>query len=406
MGVRVRANAKQSTQGKNKQKESNQLQQHQQQQQEQTQDDVANVDSSEQPSTQAGNKEAQDLYQAAYAPDYLFELFRLIFFIGHLLIQNFNIHLMNLEGYNTSYIAFTAILFTNRVAWKFVRSAWSSNNSITIGLVFRVLISLIPTVYLVKTFLMLGEHHDVQTLLFLFYPSCLYFSLFPSLSFGQSQPFLWYNTAKGTHDPSGIVLNFRHHLKSIVYGSLEAGYYATALPIRFLMDQNSVYDQRCGMLIAIYLVLNTLILLSANLISSYSRDFYQQSRSIGCWAEIKKTSGTSQWYQNDWPAGSQVRYKKKTYVAQGQVNTAEPDDWVAYIFYKAFRNPRAVVTNLAYVEVGIVATQILFLLIVRKWQTVAEWAVLTGFSYIVLCYVLLVRNKVFSNVKQGNSHDK
>eukprot|EP00040_Diaphanoeca_grandis_P040320 m.261682 g.261682 ORF g.261682 m.261682 type:complete len:404 (-) comp42805_c0_seq1:70-1281(-) len=403
MPPRARGSTKQSNQGKSGNKHVKEPQQPSPQPPPQP---VQDIDTKSEPNEKLQEDQTQDVFHTPYAPDYLFELFRLIFLIGHLLIQNFNVHLMNLEGYNTSYIAFTAILFTSRVSWKFVLSAWSSNNTITVGLIFRVLISLIPTLYLVKMFLTLGEHHDIQTLLFLFYPSCLYFSLFPNVGFGPSETFLWYNSAKGTHDPAGIVLNFRHHIKSIIYCALETGYYTTILPIRFLLDRNSVYDQQCGVLIAVYGILNTFILLSSNLLSCYSHDFYLQARSIGCWSEIKRTSVATPWSENDWPQGSQVRYKKKTYIAQGQVNTAEPDDWVAYFFYKAFRNPRVVATNIVYFEVGIVATQFMFLLIVRKWEAVAEWAVLTGFSYIVLCYVLVVRRKIISQAKQVTTTDK
>jgi len=47
-------------------------------------------------------------------------------------------------------------------------------------------------------------------------------------------------------------------------------------------------------------------------------------------------------------------------------------------------------------EVGIVSSQIAFLLIVRKWQAVAGWAALIGLSYIVLIYTLVVRHRVIN----------
>ena len=39
-----------------------------------------------------------------FTPDYRFELFLLVFLIGNILIQNFNIHMLNLDAYNTSYV--------------------------------------------------------------------------------------------------------------------------------------------------------------------------------------------------------------------------------------------------------------------------------------------------------------
>lgn len=331
-----------------------------------------------------------------FTPDYLFELFLLVFLIGNMLIQNFNVHMLNLDGYNTSYIAFTAILFTKRVAWKFVYSAWISSNTISVGLVFRIAISMIPTLYLVKSSIKLVAHHDVQTLLFLVYPYCLFFSLFGNSTAESLRRYNASRTANTQFEPAGISLNFRQHLKHILYASLEAGYYATILPVRFLGDRNAVYDQRCGTLICIYGVLNTAVLLMTNLVSSGWHDFYLQARSIGCWAEVKRSSGAQAWHQQEWPQGAQVKYNKKVYVAHGQINTAEPDDWVAWLFYRAFRNPRQVATNIVLFEVGIVSSQIAFLLIVRKWQAVAGWAALIGLSYIVLIYTLVVRHKVIN----------
>ena len=59
-------------------------------------------------------------------------------------------------------------------------------------------------------------------------------------------------------------------------------------------------------------------------------------------------------------------------------------------------NPRQIATNMVLFEVGIVSSQIVFLLIVRKWQAVAGWAALIGLSYIVLVYTLVVRHKVIN----------
>lgn len=335
-----------------------------------------------------------DLSPSHYRADYLFELFLLVFVISHMLIQSFNIHMTNLDGYNTSYIAFTAILFTERTTWKFVYTAWQNNDNITLGIVFRVAISVVPSLYLVKSTHRLMVLHDIQTLLYLVYPYCLFFSLFGQKT---SEVLKRYNLEKQSgHGPVGIVLNFRQHIKHLVYSSLEAGYYATILPIILLQDQNTVYDRRSGTLISVYAVLNAAVLMSTHLVSSRWHEFYLQARTLGCWSEVKRSGGVPHWHQQSWAQGATVRYNKKTYIAQGQSNTAEPDSWSAWILYRAFRNPRQIATNIVFLEVGIIASQIAFLLIVRKWQAVTGWAALILLSYMVLCYTLFVRHKVLN----------
>ena len=42
--------------------------------------------------------------------------------------------------------------------------------------------------------------------------------------------------------PAAVILDFRHCVKQIIYGSIEAGYYAGVLPIRFLL----VRDLSCA----------------------------------------------------------------------------------------------------------------------------------------------------------------
>lgn len=171
------------------------------------------------------------------------------------------------------------------------------------------------------------------------------------------------------------MLGFRQQMKHILYGSLEAGYFVAVLPIRFLMDRHAVFDHRTGTLLAFYGIVNAGVLLSTNLISHCHTDLQTQTKAIGCWKEIKSAGGGVELWTSDreWKRGDQVRHNKKLYIAEAPINRAEPDDWIAWLFYRMFRHPRLVITNIVLLEVGVIVTQVAILCVVRKWQAVASW---------------------------------
>lgn len=103
---------------------------------------------------------------------------------------------------------------------------------------------------------------------------CLYFSLFGG-SFGHSMRWR-HHKLRGIAlseplKPAAVILDFRHCVKQIIYGSIEAGYYAGVLPIRFLLNRHAVFDKRTCLLVVIFVFLNTLTLLMANMLSTCSK---------------------------------------------------------------------------------------------------------------------------------------
>lgn len=72
----------------------------------------------------------------------------------------------------------------------------------------------------------------------------------------------------------------------------------------------------------------------------------------------------------------------------------EPDNWISWLFYQTFHNPTHTATLLVYVQIAVVGMQLVFLLIIRKWEVVAAWCALMLASYLAIWYVLGVRRNV------------
>eukprot|EP00035_Acanthoeca_spectabilis_P001496 m.80620 g.80620 ORF g.80620 m.80620 type:complete len:484 (-) comp10917_c0_seq2:78-1529(-) len=330
------------------------------------------------------------------APDYLFEMFFLFFLIVYLLLQNYNVHFDAVDQYNRPFIAFTAFFFTKRVTWRFMDSAGQNGTTSIASKAVRFFLTGIPLLAMVKSGAELVFQHDPPTLLYLMYPYWLHVSLFGASGVDGLKK---YSAEELNSDPAaGIMLGFRQQMKHILYGSLEAGYFVAVLPIRFLMDRHAVFDHRTGTLLAFYGIVNAGVLLSTNLISHCHTDLQTQTKAIGCWKEIKSAGGGVELWTSDreWKRGDQVRHNKKLYIAEAPINRAEPDDWIAWLFYRMFRHPRLVITNIVLLEVGVIVTQVAILCVVRKWQAVASWAVLITSSYLVLLYSLRIRRKVIT----------
>eukprot|EP00041_Stephanoeca_diplocostata_P042053 m.10013 g.10013 ORF g.10013 m.10013 type:complete len:403 (-) comp7162_c0_seq1:142-1350(-) len=331
-------------------------------------------------------------------PGYLFELCFLGFLITHLMLQNCIVHGMHVEKYNLNYITFCAILFTKRVSWKFVNTAWCKSQRITVSVAFRILISMIPTTGLLVTMRELISQHDSYTLSLLIFPYIVYFILFGIT--GTTDSILGFQVVtlqqeqQQSEATPWVLVSYRQHLKHIMYASIEAGYYATFLPVFFLLDRDAIYDQRLTVLTTGHCIINTAVLLLANMVASGALYYHMHAKRIGCWSEARRNSGAPTWTRKEWPHGAQVRYNKKTYTALGQTNTVEPDNWTAWLLYHTFHNPPRTATTLTYVQVVVVAVLLIFLLLLRKWEVVVGWCVLMLASYAAVWYVLGVRRKV------------
>eukprot|EP00729_Bicosta_minor_P003580 gene3580-3379_t len=241
---------------------------------------------------------------------YTFEFMLLLFLVVHVIIQNFNLNGYNTHQYNMFHIIFTCLFFTKRWGWGALYSSWGAYSKVSAGMIIVAVMWLVPALAIVKVAVELYHQHDLQTFLFLFYPAMFYLSLFGHSISGNSVSWLdGQPTTRGDAiiggavsapndgpKPAAIILNYRYVLKHIVYGAIEAGYYAGFLP----------------------------------------------------------GGGMKQWTPNSvWEKGSRVVYNKKVYVASGESSVCvEPGDTTAKFFYTIFRNPKQHSENLVFIQIG------------------------------------------------------
>ncbi|KAL6052207.1 Transmembrane protein 39A [Balamuthia mandrillaris] len=213
-----------------------------------------------------------------------FELTLFFYLLIHLFLQNFNIYYLNFHNYNFCLLFLTIIILFKRVLacyWNHVK--WEnplrmSASQICLNLVIIVII-LSNSLYLL---LQLFLTHPFKNFLFLFYPALVYFGFFGGQSgsnAGSKQP-----TDSGTEW-------FIYRFKRLAYSSLECGYFAGFLPLRFLQHEHLYYDSvRCTLLVA-YVFVNSFVMLFAHLLSSSFNELYLHSQMLGCWRICSSPSG-------------------------------------------------------------------------------------------------------------------
>eukprot|EP00039_Didymoeca_costata_P027709 m.19010 g.19010 ORF g.19010 m.19010 type:complete len:408 (-) comp6466_c0_seq1:793-2016(-) len=327
---------------------------------------------------------------------FLFEIFLFLLATCHLLIQCYNLNHWNLHLYNVPHIAFTAVLFTKRIAWKFV---YPSLEQLTVGSLLRLLLMVVPLLSLLKSVASLFTLHDASTFLYLFYPSLFHFSLF---GVTWKRP-IWTQNISNSSPPvrnATILLKFRHDLKEILYGSLEVGYYAGWLPMQFLLNRYAIFDSKFCHLLILYVVLNTASLLITNWLTA-SWSLNKLANVLGCWSSVSgpKAAGFPMWSAHQkWTKGQRVNYKKKAYVGEAAQNAAEPGDWLAWTFYRSFRKPNNVATGAVVFQSTVCLSQLLFLVQAIQRDDIINWTIMLGFSYANLVYLLYVRRKLVATM--------
>ena len=121
-----------------------------------------------------------------------------------------------------------------------------------------------------------------------------------------------------------------------------------------------------------------------------------QPRWLHCLGDQQAHGGTahthSVFLRTAWLAA--VLRVAQAYIGEGQLNTAEPGDFTAWIFYRTFRNPRHITSRIVYFQIAVCGSQILCLLMARRREAVIGWATMIGFSYAVLYFTLTVRRKI------------
>jgi len=343
---------------------------------------------------------------------YTFEFMLLLFIVVHVIIQNFNLNGYNTHQYNMFHIIFTCLFFTKRWGWGALYSSWGAYSKVSAGMIIVAVMWLVPALAIVKVAVELYHQHDLQTFLFLFYPAMFYLSLFGHSISGNSVSWLdGQPTTRGDAiiggavsapndgpKPAAIILNYRYVLKHIVYGAIEAGYYAGFLPVRFLINNYAVYDTKMCALLGIFVTINTGLLLMLNTLDESSQSLCSNARALGFWAPVagQKGGGMKQWTPNSvWEKGSRVVYNKKVYVASGESSVCvEPGDTTAKFFYTIFRNPKQHSENLVFIQIGMCVVQLVMLLFARRKDAVIGWGTIILFSYAVLFKALSVRRKI------------
>lgn len=375
--------------------------------------EVAAVDApttfTQEPSSIAGTYDAGEPMAGIPPTSYTFEFMLLLFLVVHVLIQNFNLNGYHTNQYNVYHIVFTCVFFTKRWGWGALYSSWGSyqNRKVSAGMVIVTIIWLIPALVLCNVSVVLFHQHDFETFMFLFYPAVFYTALFGQSLSGNSVS--WLNgmpagrngiaTAPGeAPKPAAIILNYRHVMKHILYGALEAGYYAGFLPVRFLVNNYAVYDTKMCALLGIFVAINTGLLLMLNTLDESSQSLCTSARALGFWAPVasQKGSGMKQWAPNtEWEKGSRVVHNKKVYVASGESSIrAEPGDSTSKFFYTIFRNPKQHSENLVFIQIFMCVVQLALLLFARRKDAVIGWGSMILFSYAVLFKALSVRRKI------------
>eukprot|EP01027_Heterolobosea_sp_BB2_P013038 GEZU01018850.1.p1 GENE.GEZU01018850.1~~GEZU01018850.1.p1 ORF type:complete len:658 (-),score=108.03 GEZU01018850.1:99-2072(-) len=199
-------------------------------------------------------------------------------------------------------------------------------------------------------------------------------------------------------------------LKHLIYSTFECGYYAGFLALGFVSGDKHVYYSlwRCSILI-VYVLLNSFVLLFAQLLYTSFLDFLIHTQTVGCWHPLRSTShkkpalsrlsgdkSTPVWSPHATPyeKGAIVLYKDKYYVAVGEQNNGVPDSSLDYALYFMFENSDVTHTLLIFFQLAVVISQIVLYL-----YSPVNWvipAIMLMFNYYLLYLCIWVRRENMS----------
>lgn len=364
-----------------------------------------------------------------------FELMLFLYLFLHTVLQNFNIYRTNFYNYNFYLLFLTVIVLLKRVLlgyWKQVR--WHSPSRLSSPQIYLNLIIIAVIVSnSVYLFFQLFLKHPFKNFLFLVYPFVLYVACYG---------LAWRGTKKKKHegksskhscyygrDAEEATEWFVDRLKGVAYSSLECGYFAGFLPLKFLQHDYLYFDSvRCA-IIVLYITLNSFVMLFAHLLCTSFHELYLHSQMLGCWrvcgatrraspisdeseeesegnghAESDSDESTSKphskstrddervgtWSREAGPyeRGVVVRHRGKHYVAIAALNSAQPGLYLPWLIYVLFGRPERVHTILILAQSVVVLSQLCLLLNSSAWST---YAVMLGCSYGVLYYCIATR---------------
>eukprot|EP00053_Salpingoeca_punica_P010935 m.97623 g.97623 ORF g.97623 m.97623 type:complete len:456 (-) comp15538_c0_seq1:1751-3118(-) len=333
--------------------------------------------------------------QEGLTPVLIREVVFVLYCTAVMCLQHFNVHHWHFERYNKSLMVFCIMMVSRRLLWKLVglsMRASAKRRSPTAVLSLRLSVFLLP--FLVALLLVWREAIIFRQLPIVIYPLVIHFALFGHRIARSKLRVL----PAATHfHPDAILLDFRFSMASVIYSAFEATYYATYLTVRFVADPNQHFAMRQCIACSLTFFLNTFCFLSVAYFVSRQKELNMQSRCLGCWDRRWGTGSGSAWSRSqEWLKGAQVKHRRKLYIAVGEVNTAEPGDTIAWLFFKMVTQYRRTLSWIVGVQVVVTACLLAYLIMATRWYSVVSWGTMTILNYVVLLYIIYVRRKVLA----------
>lgn len=105
-----------------------------------------------------------------------------------------------------------------------------------------------------------------------------------------------------------------------------------------------------------------------------TQELHGQAARLGAWEITRRSVGATTWTKTQsYPEGSLVRHRKKTYVALGRLNSAEPGSRLPYVFWHLFRSPVASLSVVIGAQAAMLVPLVGLVLASAHWHSIACW---------------------------------
>eukprot|EP00911_Craspedida_sp_UC1_P000189 UC1_evm1s147 len=224
------------------------------------------------------------------------------------------------------------------------------------GMAMRIGILSLPTTYLLLSAYAIVLQYDWRVWLYLAHPIVAYVLLFGS---GEEALKYW---AAAAARPDAILLNFKRLCMELTFSVAEDFYYVSLIPLKFVMDGSRHFSRTRGIATAAFSFLHIFLLLVTHLYQCHWQELHEHAMRLGAWEPSRRGgSGAVSWIKTQtWVRGTVVRHRKKTYIALGEQNSAEPGSRLPVYFWQLFRDP----TFMLSIVVAAQSMLLLFLLVI------------------------------------------
>jgi len=190
-----------------------------------------------------------------------------------------------------------------------------------------------------------------------------------------------------------------HRLKKIVYNTVECGYFAGFLPLRFLQNEYIFFDPFRCILLIIFVLCNSFVMFLIHLLSTSFYEIYMQAQTLGCWHlkrrllfwnKSKEKPEYTHWdpKHGPYPRGTILWHNGKEYVAVGLWNAAEPGFFKHRLIYLMFGGPDRSHTFLIVLQGIIIISQLAFVFNSPHWNVYGSMLLL---NYYIFYFCLSTR---------------